>query len=247
MKNRPDGHPISQLELADSVERNENESLRHWAIKAAIVARLQSNPDYEGVIESEKKVEDQIGDLRCNFSRSPNGVPSKCVFEVQTQFSKKNYVSTTRRYLRFGYAVFWVFTAGAFNKRREAEKQLSEHVSETPSFGIASLDEGELQLGQPIVQEVFDFESTPEIPHTEFYIPTYDRYNQCFDHGDFEIEGRKVGIVSVAGQNDFFYSEVADEGGQRTLPQCAIWDEEELYQGLQENSIKRLSPVRGPP
>ena len=241
------GNPDIQsikLGLDRSVERQDGESLVHWAMKAATVSWLESDPRFEGTIRTEKKVEDKIADVRCEFSEKPDHVPRYCVFEMQTTNSNKNYTQTTRRYHRFGYSVFWLFSRDAARERREAEEALSQDMSEPPSLGLIALEDGELQIGRAVTPDVFE-DSSPKLLWNELYIPTYDRPRQIFDHGDFaDSDGERFSLVSIDGQ--LFVSHEINDKGQRTLPQQPTWHYEELSQAIVDECIERTSPVRGP-
>lgn len=237
--------PTIKLDLDQTVERQKDESVTHWAMKAAIVAWLKAHPHFEGVIKTEKKVEDLIGDVRCEFSQTPGGVPQRCVFEAQTRYSEKDIVGATRRYHRFGYAVFWVFDVHANEQRRDAEEALAAHMSEPPSLGLASLSDGELQLGRSVTRDTFEDDAIPKLSINELYVPTYNRPRQSFDHGDFAVGGERITVLSV--EDTVCVSRQINAEGQRTLPQPAPWTEDELHQGIGEGAIERVAPVRGPP
>jgi hypothetical protein len=123
MASSVDVHPTLQLDHA--VERK-NESQRHWAIKAAISEKLRSNPACVGAIETEKKTSDLIGDIRCQLSESPSEMPEEFVVEIETAASNKDRLRATIDHLKFGYAVYWVFTVDAHAARRETEALLEE-------------------------------------------------------------------------------------------------------------------------
>jgi len=118
MSSLVDIHPTLQLD--HTVERK-NESHKHWAIKAAISDKLRSDPACVGTIETEKKTSDLIGDIRCQLSESPPDMPQRFVVEIETAASNKDRLRATIDHLRFGYAVYWVFTVDAYEARRETE------------------------------------------------------------------------------------------------------------------------------
>ncbi|MFC6722894.1 hypothetical protein ACFQE1_00440 [Halobium palmae] len=236
--------PSIVLPVDHSTQRQKNESSEHWAGKAAIVFHLQSQPDYEGQIETEKKVEDLIADVRCTFSKCPEEWPERLVIEVQTPRSRKNIQARTRRHLRFGYAVCWVFTSSATEERREAEDAMREYMSETPSFGVVAPDDSELQFGSPVTTTNYS-DDLLSIPFTELYIPTYHRYRTAFDHGDFSYEDEQVSLITIS--NQLWVSWRVGEDGQRTLPERAPWTDSELSQAFLTDELNRSGPVRGPP
>lgn len=232
------------IRLDQHVERK-GESHLHWAIKAAIIDLIRSDPDFQGKIEDEKKTGELIADIRCVLSESPSDVPNRLVVEVQTNNSDKEVVDATRRHLRFGYAVYWVYDVDAAQKRRAAEAELSEYMSTRPSLGVASLPDGELSLGEPVTWNEFDMES-PKMARNEFYVPTYDRKAPCFDHGTFQKEGHQFTIYSFLDEESLYVSwHGADD--QRSLPKVPEWSWPELNRYFQEGKIKRISPVGGPP
>jgi Transposase and inactivated derivatives len=116
--------------LDHTVERK-NESHQHWAIKAAISNKLNSNSACVGDIETEKKTSDLIGDIRCQLSESPADMPERFAVEIETCASNKDRLRATIDHLRFGYAVYWVFTVDAHEDRRKTENLLDEYMSST--------------------------------------------------------------------------------------------------------------------
>jgi len=244
---QPPNHPLgSSLELDESVPQQKKESWRHWADKAAIINWLRTNQKIKGTILAEKKVADKISDIRCECVKSPEGMPDRFVVEVQTEHADKNVLNLTQWYHRFGYAVYWVFDVHADQKRRNAEAILGEQMSGPASLGMISVGDGELQLGRPVTRESFEYNPDAPVPQVEFYIPTYDRTEHHYDHGDFEVHGDQMTIYSVDGSKEYYFSRVVD-GSQRTLPQRNLLSNQELYQGIRENEITRVSPVRGAP
>lgn len=235
-------HPTIRLD--HTVER-QNESQHHWAIKAAIIDKLRSNPAYEGTIETEKKTGDRIADIRCQLTKSPPEIPRQFVIEIETDSSAKDRLAATADHLKFDHAVFWVFTLGALDERRKTEEILSDYMSTSPALGVASLADGELELGSPIVWDEFSLPS-PILGRHELYIPTYDRSVGCYNHGDFEIDGERVAMFRRPGEGVVYISRYR-ENGQQTLPQLAPWRGKDLTRGIREGDIKRVSPVRGPP
>lgn len=235
-------HP--SLEIDTSVPRK-NESLRHWAAKAAIVEQLRSNPSCTGEIETEKKTSDLIGDIRCELTESPPDIPQQFVVEVETPQSSKDRLRATTHHLRFGYDVYWVFTLEANAARRNTESTLEEHMSRRPSLGVISLEEGELSLGLPITWDDFSFPE-PFLGRHEIYIPTYDRYEEFFDHGDFLIDGERAAIYRRPGSGKIYVSWSVDDQ-QQTLPQEPTWDIDTLLHRIRTGDVQRVSPVRGPP
>lgn len=234
----------AKLGLDYSVERQKGESWTHWAMKAAIVFWLRSHPDVTGAIETERKVEDLIADVRCEFNSAPAGIPQRCVFEAQTSHSNKDIVRATARYHRFGYSVLWLFDKDASGDRRDAERELSEYMSNTPSLGLISLEDGEIQLGQPIDPDTFE-SPFPKMAVNELYVPTHERKQPAFDHGDFGYCGEQLALVTV--DNELFITHKVDSAGQRTLPQPAPWTKKELSTAIFDEQLERRGPVRGPP
>lgn len=237
-----DIHPA--LELDPNVERK-NESHHHWAIKSIIVNQLRSDPTYEGTIETEKKTSDLIGDIRGHLPGSPGSIPEKFVVEIETTASTKDRLRATIQHVRFGYAVYWVFTADAFGLRQETETLLDEYLSSTPSLGIASLPDGEISLGTPITWDEFSLPA-PNLGRHELYVPTYNRYESLFDHGDFTIEDQRISIYSQPTTERLFLSRHLEDG-QQTLPIRAPWRPVDFYKRIGTGEIRRVSPVRGPP
>lgn len=232
------------IRLDHRTERK-NESHQHWAVKAALIDRLRSNSAYVGEIDDERKTEDLIGDIRCKLSKSPSDVPKRFVIEVQTNRSDKDVVDATRRHLRFGFAVYWVYQVDAANKRREADAALTKYMSAPPSLGVASLPEGELRLGSPITWDEFDMQS-PKMSCNELYIPTYARSAQCFNHGVFKIDDQRFTIYRFLNREALYVSWHGSDG-QQTLPQTSPWSWPELSQRLKEGELSRISPVTGRP
>lgn len=245
MEQSPEDNLTSKLEFDESVTHQQKESWRHWAGKATIVRWLKSNPDINGIFKTEKKVEDKIPDIRCELSQRPNGMPQRFVVEVQTEHSQKDILKSTHRYHRFGYAVYWVFVVQAHQQRRDAEAELSTHMTQPVSLGRISLPDGHLHLGRPITHSNLDY-NPEQLPDNEFYVPTYHRNEQHYDHGDFEVNGTQMTIYSACGCDEYYYSIIDDEG-QRTLPQQGVLSNSELYQGLNNDTIRRVAAVRGPP
>ena len=237
-----DIHPT--LRLDHTVERK-NESHHHWAVKAVVVDILRSDPEYVGEIETEKKTGELIGDIRCDLSESPPDVPSQIVVEIETPASDKDRLQATADHLRHGYAVYWVFTVDAADDRLETEELLSEYLSSQPSLGVASLADGELSLGAPITWHEFAYKP-PWLGRTELQIPTYDRFSEWYNHGDFQVDDQRVSIYRQVESSELFVSEYV-ENGQQTLPQRTSLDVDEVGQGIQEGNIKRQTPVRGSP
>ncbi|WP_312908193.1 hypothetical protein [Natronosalvus caseinilyticus] len=237
-----DIHPTIRLD--HTVERK-NESQQHWAIKAAISDKLHADPSCVGAIETEKKTSDLIGDIRCHLSDSPPDMPQRSVVEIETAASNKDRLRATIDHLRFGYAVYWVFTVDAHEARRETEDLLDEFMTSTPSLGVASLADGELALGTPIVWDEFS-PPDPWLGQHELYIPTYNRWGSCFDHGDFAVDGDRVAIYRQPGSGVLYASRYL-ENGQQTLPRHSPWKKDQFQESIREGEVERVSPVRGPP
>jgi hypothetical protein len=237
-----DIHPT--IELDHTVERK-NESQQHWAIKAAISDKLHSNSACVVAIETEKKTSDLIGDIRCQLSESPSDMPRQFVVEIETAASNKDRLRATIDHLRFGYSVYWVFTVDAHEARRETEDLLDEFVTSAPSLGVASLADGELALGTPIVWDEFS-PPDPWLGRHELYVPTYNRWVDCFDHGDFAVDGNRVAIFRQPGSGEVYVCRYL-ENGQQTLPRRSLWQKEQFHERIREGKIERVSPVRGPP
>lgn len=234
-------HP--SIELDSTVERK-SESELHWAIKAALVHQFRSNPECQGEIQAEKKTEELIADIQCRFEGTPADIPRKCVVEVQTSKSDKDVLRTTTLHLRFGWAVYWVFDIAALDDQREAEETLDDWMSPSPSLGIASLEDGELSLGSPITWDGFEFPRNDY--RSQLYIPTYDRQEQWFDHGEFSIDGEQMAVYGIDSEPDLYLSKSLDNG-QLTLPQRSPWSREVLFDRIDNGEIQRKAPVRGPP
>jgi len=237
-----DIHPALQLD--PNIER-QNESYHHWAIKSVIVKQLRSEPGNAGTIETEKKTSDLIGDIRGHLSECPESVPRRFVVEIETTASSKDRLRATIQHLRFGYAVYWVFTADAFALRQETETLLDEYLMSTPSLGIASLPDGEVSLGTPITWDEFSL-PTPVLGRHELYIPTYNRYESLFDHGDFTIEDQRVTIYSQPTTDRLYLSRHLEDG-QQTIPTRTPWRPTDFYKRIETGEIQRVSPIRGPP
>lgn len=235
-------HPTIDLDLEVA---QTNESKLHWSIKAAIIQRFHSNPGLDGLIQSEKKTGELIADVRCQFEQTTDTVPKQCVVEVQTSGANKDIVQATAKHLKYGYAVFWVYDIDAIDAREEAEELLENRMSSTPQLGVASLGEGELTLGAPITWDEFEL-GAPMFGVSEMYVPTYYRHRPCYDYGDFLLDGAEVTIYRVEDEPGYFVSKKYDNG-QHTLPMRSNRIGKRLYRGLEDNSIKRISPVRGPP
>lgn len=235
-------HPTIDLDLEVA---QTNESKLHWSIKSAIIHRFRSNPNLNGLVEHEKKTGDLIADVRCQFDRTTQNVPKQCVVEVQTSGSNKDVVRTTAKHLKYGFAVYWVYDINAIDARERAEAQLENQMSSTPQLGVASLKEGELTLGAPITWDEFELEA-PILGVSEMYVPTYHRHRPCYDYGDFLLDGDRVTIYRVKNEPGYFVSEKYDDG-QHTLPMRSKRVGNRLYRGIEDESIKRISPVRGPP
>ena len=236
--------PPIEFPLDHSVPQRDDESDTHWAMKAAVVYWLDANPCFEGTVETEKKVEDLVADVRCNFTQTPARIPRRVVFEVQTSRSEQNVLHRTRRHHRFGYSVFWIFHASAAEERRDAEKDLQEHMTEQVSLGLISLEEKELQLGCPVTPDNYD-DPSPKLASNELYVPTHDRKKPAFDHGDFVQGEEQFALISVEDQ--VYVATQVDNDGQRSLPQPAPWDQREFSRAILTEQIKRIGPVRGPP
>lgn len=235
-------HPT--ITLDPSVDRS-NESETHWAIKSAIVDRFRTHPECRGTVETEKKTSDLIADVRCEFDETPADVPENCVVEVQTAASDKDLRRATENHLRHGYAVYWVFDVNALDQREKAEETLTEQMTTIPDFGVASLAEGEITLGAPITWEEFESRA-PWLGQNELSVPTYDRASKWYDHGEFLVDSERVTIYRVAGSPDYFVGQTY-KNGQQTLPRRSPWTRQELYRGIEDGEICRVSPVRGPP
>lgn len=242
MSNLVDIHPTIQLD--HTVERK-NESQQHWAIKAAISDNLHADPACLGAIETEKKTSDLIGDIRCQLSESPPDMPQRFVVEIETAESNKDRLRSTIGHLRFGYSVYWIFTVDTHEARRETEELFDEYISSTPSLGVASLADGELSLGTPIVWNEFSFPD-PWLGQHELYVPTYNRGVKCYDHGDFAVNGDRVAIYRQPGSNDVYTSRYLKDG-QQTLPEHSPWQKDQFQASIREGEVERVSPVRGPP
>lgn len=234
----------STLRLDHTVQRK-NESHQHWAAKAVIVDMLRSDPAIVGEVATERKTGERIGDIRCRLSESPPDMPRNFVIEVETSASNKDRCQATSDHLRHEYAVYWVFIANAVNDRRATEEELADRVSTPPSLGVVALPDGELSLGEPITWDGFDYQS-PWLARAEFRIPTYDRWQDWYCHGDFEISGERMAILHQSDPGRIYTSTYIGDG-QQTLPEPAEISPRELQRRIQEDDIVRTSPVRGPP
>lgn len=237
-----DIHPT--VDIDETVDRT-NESAVHWAIKAAIIHRFRTHSAYRGAIEAEKKTSDLIADIRCEFDEAPPNAPQKCVVEVQTSASDKDVIRTVENHLRHGYAVYWVYDVDALTDRGKAEERLTEQMTSTPSFGVAALADGELTLGAPITWDEFEFR-TPWLGQHELYVPTYNRSEDWYSHGEFAVDDERVIVYRVAGESELFISRTYQDG-QQTIPRRAPWTRREFYKGVESGTIRRVSPVQGPP
>ncbi len=237
-----DIHPTVNL---DPLVERKNESHHHWAIKAAIVSILRSNPELVGEIETERKTGERIADIRCCLSDSPPDFPRRFAIEIETPASNKDRFQATRDHLVYGHSVYWVFTVDAIENRRTTENLLSEYLSSPPSLGVAALSDGELSLGSPITWDDFAYEP-PWLARSEIYIPTYDRYKDWYCHGDFRFDDERVSIIRKPRRKELYISRYT-KGGQQTLPQPSALSMEELLQRIDDGTIERESPVRGPP
>jgi len=237
-------HPSIRL---DHTVQRKNESHHHWAAKAAITDTLRSDPTLVGEIETEKKTGERIADIRCILSESPPDMPRKFVVEIETPASNKDRHQATIDHLRYGFAVFWVFTGNATDERRATEELLDKYLSARPYLGVAALSDGELSIGASITWEEMAYEA-PWLGRMELRIPTYDRRKKWYNHGDFRIDGRRVSVLRQRqpGYEQIYFSEYTGEG-QQTLPQPSALSKDELQQRIQEGRAKRTSPVRGPP
>ena len=240
MEEFPEIHP--RVRLDHRVERK-NESVKHWAIKAAIVDLICSHPSAVGEVETEKKTSDLIADIRCNLSKSPSGVPKKFVVEIETECSTKNRLNATVDHLRFGYDVYWVFTAEALDKRETTEEILAEYMSSPLSLGVASLANGGISLGTPVTWDEFSFPS--KVLFNEIYVPTYDRWVCCYNHGDFVMDGERVTFYRPPDERVVYISRYL-ENGQQTLPE-RVTSRVRLAKRMAKGEVERVSPVRGPP
>lgn len=235
----------TRLPLDETIDQQAGESFGHWAGKAAVVEYLNRHPAVAGTVEVERKVEDLIADIRCNLTSTPPDVPEWCVIEVQTNRSTKNVLQATRRYHRFGYAVFWIFHHDAAQQRRTAEATLEEQLADPPALGRLSLSGGELDLGKPLRPGDLATQR-PVLTCNEMYIPTYHRPRQAYDHGDFTIgdEGR-LALLTI--DDSLYVSHEIEDTGQRTLPYPHTEDPLDIATAFRTNTITRTSPVRGPP
>lgn len=89
-----------------SIRQQAGEGRTHWWGKASVVAWLRSIDGLQGEIEVETKVEDLIADVKCTLEKSVDGIPKKCVFEIQTRESNTNILQRIERLNRHGYTVF---------------------------------------------------------------------------------------------------------------------------------------------
>jgi len=158
-------------------------------------------------------------------------MPEKFVVEIETTASTKDRIRATIHHIRFGYAVFWVFTADALDSRQKTETLLDGHLMSTPSLGIASLPDGEVSLGTPITWDDFTF-PTPVWGRHELYVPTYNRYESLFDHGDFILGDQQVTIYSQPTTNKLYLSRHLEDG-QQTLPLRAPWKPSDLFKRIE--------------
>lgn len=239
-----DIHP--SLRLDHTVERK-NESHHHWAAKAAIADVIRSDSALVGVIETERKTGERIADIRCVLSKSPPDMPRQFAVEIETPASNKDRHQATIDHLRHGFAVFWVFTGNATDERRTTEELLGNYLSSRPSLGVVALSDGELSLGAPITWGEMSYKA-PWLGRMELQIPTYDRREEWYNHGDFKIDDQRVSLLRQRqpGYEELYISEYA-EGDQQTLPKPSALSMDELQQRIQDGSVKRISPVRGPP
>jgi len=225
-----------------SIRQQAGEGRTHWWGKASVVAWLRSIDGLQGEIEVETKVEDLIADVKCTLEKSVDGVPKRCVFEIQTRESNTSILQRIERLNRHGYTVFYIYPENASNYRRRLADQLEDVISEPVALGEITAD-GKLTIGTGVAPGMLD--RNPGIgPWKEFYIPTYERSATCYDFGDFSIDSVRTALVSIDG---YLYAmrEVGD--GQRTLPIAPGLSKSELYSQLMSGEISRESPVRGTP
>jgi len=92
----------------------------------------------------------------------------------------------------------------------------------------------ELSLGTPIVWDEFS-PPDPWLGQHELYIPTYNRWVDWFDHGDFAVDGDRVAIFRQPNSGKMYVSRYL-ENGQQTLP--------EHFPGRKMNSLRKFERVK---
>lgn len=235
-------HVLFALALCNAIKAG-NESVEHWAAKAIVVAKLATDSDFNGTIETERMTGGLRGDVVCT-GNTTQAYPQKFVVEIE--HSRDNYrVQKTRRHARHGYAVFWVFTERTVNQRAETEAELAKITARKPSLGAVSVEGQQAELGEPLGWNDIAY-PCPSISFNELNIPTYDRSKQCYDHGDFVVDGQLVSVIGLAGDAVPLICEYVGNG-QQTLPQPASWTMQDLREGIDSGDIFRAAPIRGPP
>ena len=168
------------------------ESARHEEIKGQVVRHFRRKGETN--VYAEKQVGSRIADVLVEREEVyRDDEPANFVVEIQCKNEGKDYLKTTKEYLRHDCGVYWVFDiTDGFEMLFETTLLLSEYVDAPIHFGQA--DEDNLGLGTCVYFDNFKYIVTSL--EDEFFLSsiTPEQYSLLshFNYGDFEIAGNSA-------------------------------------------------------
>lgn len=121
------------------------ESARHEYEKSRVVAHLDNR--YNGQPFVERKIGSRVADCGIEYNRQ-RGDERGVVVEVQFKNTEKDYVNTTKDFLKHGFAVHWVFvTERTWSHLYDAKEELDSETGEDYFLGNT---DSRLELGDKL-------------------------------------------------------------------------------------------------
>lgn len=121
------------------------ESPRHEYEKTRVVTHLDNRFDGKPFVERE--IGNRVADCGIEFDRQ-SGDQRGVVVEVQFKNAEKDYVNTTKDFLKHGFAVYWVFvTEQTWSHLYEAKEELE--TAGAGDYFLGNTD-GSLELGDKL-------------------------------------------------------------------------------------------------
>ena len=173
------------------------ESARHEELKRMVIDHLREEHP-EAKVAVEKQVGDRIADILIEYDAVYGSVtkePLGAAIEVQVSNESKDYLETTKNYLRHDVGVYWVFDVqDGYSLVQDAIRELGESMS--PPVHLGEVKDDLASLGRRIYFNNFEFTVTSledelaGIPQDELGTYTFPRELL----GSFSVNGTEVRI-----------------------------------------------------
>jgi hypothetical protein len=209
------------------------ESARHETLKREVVQRLREN--YSGEVYVEKQVGNRVADVLVEFKEVYGAAtenPLRVAVEVQVANEGKDYLRTTKAYLRHETAVHWVFdVTDTLEMVVDAKRELAPYLATPTHLGEA--DEDSMALGKRIYFD--NFEYCVESFKAEFHnCPSKSTtFGPDYEFGGFEQDGKPIR----------FYADI-DSFDEKVTPDklSSMHGEIDVMQAIESGQLKRTGP-----